>query len=184
MTKPLILAATFLAAVPGAAIAAGPTPAPVTGPAAGNPDAEKVNQVIVYGDDPCPASGGDEITVCARLPDSDRYRIPQGLRTDPNDTKVQAWTNRARSIEYVGASGTASCSPTGGGGFTGCFTQIARAAKEERKTLMGSATWADLVEAERRKRLSTLDADSDEIEARVKAEEAAAASSAPTDAPK
>jgi hypothetical protein len=77
-----------------------------------------------------------------------------------------------RSIEYVGRSGTQSCSPVGAGGFTGCFSQIARAAKEERKQ-MGDASWADLVSAEREKRLSKIDKDSDQIEARVKAEEAA-----------
>ena len=27
---------------------------------------EKVNQLIIYGKDPCPASSGNEITVCAR----------------------------------------------------------------------------------------------------------------------
>lgn len=137
--------------------------------------AEKVKQVIVYGSDPCPTSSADEIAVCARMPDKDRYRIPPELRTDPNDPKVQSWLNRAEAIEYVGKSGTDSCSPVGGGGFTGCFQQIARNAKAERKALMGSASWADLVAAEREKRLSGIDADSEKIEARVKAEEAAAA---------
>lgn len=144
-----------------------------SGGQAATQDVEKVRQVIVYGDDPCPASQGDEITVCARLPDGERYRIPKDLRTDPNDPKVQSWMNRAESIEYVGRSGTDSCSPVGAGGATGCFAQIARAAKAERKALMGSSSWADLVEAERRKRLSTIDADSDQIEAKAKAEEAA-----------
>ena len=31
---------------------------------------EKVNQLIIYGDDPCPPSQGGEITVCARKPES------------------------------------------------------------------------------------------------------------------
>ncbi|HEX7872025.1 MAG TPA: hypothetical protein VF475_03880 [Sphingobium sp.] len=140
------------------------------GPEAG---AEKIKQVIVYGDDPCPTSSGDEIAVCARLPDKDRYRIPKELRTDPNDPKVQSWLNRAESIEYVGKSGTDSCSPVGAGGATGCFQKLARNARAERKALLGDASWADLVSAERDKRLSTLDADSDAIEKRVKAEEAA-----------
>ncbi len=107
------------------------------------------------------------------MPGKDRYRIPPELRTDPNDPKVQSWLNRAEAIEYVGKSGTDSCSPVGGGGFTGCFQQIARNAKAERKALMGSASWADLVAAEREKRLSVIDADSTKIEARVKAEEVA-----------
>lgn len=142
-------------------------------PQAAASDTEKVKQVIVYGNDPCPMSDSGEILVCARLPDGDRYRIPKELRTDPNDPRVQSWANRAQSIEYVGRSGTESCSPVGGGGFTGCFAQLAKAAKEERKAMLGSASWADLVAKERQKRLSTIDAESEQIEARVKAEEAA-----------
>jgi len=138
------------------------------------PSAEKVKQVIVYGNDPCPTSSSDEIVVCARQDEKDRYRIPKELRGQeaPGSTVNEAWTNRVRSIEYVGRSGTQSCSPVGAGGFTGCFSQIARVAKEERKQ-MGDASWADLVSAEREKRLSKIDKDSDQIEARVKAEEAA-----------
>lgn len=141
-------------------------------------DSEKVKQVIVYGADPCPTSTGDEIMVCARLPDKDRYRIPKELRSDPNDPKTQSWMNRAESIEYVGRSGTDSCSPVGAGGATGCFAQIARAAKAERKAMMGDASWSNLVAAEREKRLSTIDADSDKIEAQAKADEAADAKAA------
>ena len=71
----------------------GPSPVGSEGPL----DTEKVKQVIVYGDDPCPPNTGDEIMVCARLPDRDRYRIPEELRTDPNSASVQSWANRARS---------------------------------------------------------------------------------------
>jgi hypothetical protein len=150
-----------------------PGPDPVG--SAGPEDTEKVKQVFVYGDDPCPQSEGDEIVVCARLPDNDRYRIPKELRSDPNAASSQAWANRARSFETVGASGINSCSPTGAGGWTGCFAQLARKAKEERKAMLGSASWADAVEAERQKRLGNLDADSAAIEEQAKADEAAAA---------
>lgn len=141
---------------------------------------EKVKQVIVYGDDPCPAGDGDEILVCARLPDNDRFRIPKELRTDPNDPKTQSWALRARSLEYVGRDGTESCSATGAGGFTGCFEKIARVAREERKTLMGDATWKNAVAAAREERMSGLDAESDEVEERVLADEAAAEAKAAT----
>ena len=39
-----------------------------------------VNQLLVYGDDPCPASTDDVIIVCARLPEQERFRIPPNLR--------------------------------------------------------------------------------------------------------
>ncbi|MGD9811512.1 MAG: hypothetical protein AB7U35_09295 [Sphingobium sp.] len=163
------------------ALIAGTAPAVAQETQAG-PPAEKIRQVIVYGNDPCPKSEGDEILVCARQDEKERYRIPENLRGEqpPGSTANEAWTNRVKSIEYVGRSGTESCSPVGAGGFTGCFNQIAAAAKAERKQ-MGDASWADLVAAERAKRLSTIDEDSEEIEARVKAEEKAKAEAA-TDA--
>lgn len=137
------------------------------------PDDSRIKQVIVYGNDPCPVGEADEILVCARQDEKDRYRIPKELRREEiGSTKNEAWTSRVRSIEYVGASGTQSCSPVGGGGFTGCFSQIARQAKAERAA-MGDKSWSDLVAAERAKRLGTIDADSEQIEARVKAEEKA-----------
>jgi len=162
----------FTAALPLAATLfwAGPVQAQET---TAGPANERIKQVIVYGNDPCPVSSADEIVVCARQDEAERYRIPEQLRReDPGSTKNEAWTSRVKSIEYVGRSGTQSCSTVGGGGFTGCFEQMAREAKAERKQ-MGSASWADLVAAERAKRLATIDEDSEEIEARVKAEEAA-----------
>jgi len=149
------------------------SPQPVSG--VGPTDTEKVKQVFVYGDDPCPAGSGDEIVVCARMPDNERYRIPPELRTDPNSAAVQSWVNRARAIEYVGAEGINSCSPTGGGGFTGCFTQMAREAREERQKMLGSASWADAVAKAREERLGNLDAESAQIEAQAKVEEQEAA---------
>lgn len=146
-----------------------------TAPAVGPQDTEKVKQVFVYGDDPCPVGEGDEIVVCARMPDNERFRIPKDLRTDPNDPKVQSWANRARALEVVGASGINSCSPTGAGGFTGCFQQLANAAREERRTTLGSASWADAVQKAREERLGNLDAESEEVEEQAKIEEAAAA---------
>ncbi len=165
---PVLILSSALA---GAAHAQGASPVGNDGPA----DTEKVRQVFVYGDDPCPTGKGDEIVICGRLPDNDRYRIPKELRTDPNSPQVQAWANRARSFERVGAAGIDSCSPVGAGGFTGCFSQLARAAKEERKAMLGSATWADAVAKARAERLGNLDAESAQIEAQAKAEEAEAA---------
>jgi hypothetical protein len=85
-------------------------------------------------------------------------------------------------MEYVGRTGTESCSPVGGGGATGCFAQLARMAKLERQAA-DNASWKDLVAAERGKRLSTIDADSEAIEARVVAEEKAAAAAKANPAP-
>src|SRR4051812_1660891 len=84
-------------------------------PNAAPPTAEpRVNQVIVYGDDPCtPSRDPDEITVCARLPENERFRIPPNLRDNPNAAANQSWANRATELAYVGRTGTDSCSTAG-----------------------------------------------------------------------
>jgi hypothetical protein len=130
----------------------------------------KINQLIVYGDDPCPESTADQITVCARKGENERFRIPEALRDDPRAPGRESWTNRAEALEYVGRSGTDSCSPVGAGGFTGCFAQLMRQARAER---MGAdnVSWAQLVEAERRKRLEKLDAEAEAIEQQLREQE-------------
>jgi hypothetical protein len=46
---------------------------------AAEPD-ERIQTLVVYGEDPCPKSDDGSITVCARKPESERYRIPKALR--------------------------------------------------------------------------------------------------------
>ena len=36
------------------------------------PPPERIINLLVYGDDPCPQSQGDEIVVCARRPEAER----------------------------------------------------------------------------------------------------------------
>lgn len=169
----LLMAASTLPAM--AQQQAGPAQEQAPTAAAGTTGSERVNLVIVYGDDACPQSAGTDIVVCARKGEEERYRIPEPLRGDPNKPSNQAWGERVRSMEYVGRTGTESCSATGPGGFTGCFNQLARLAKAERQAA-DNASWKDLVAAERARRLSTIDADSKAIEARAVAEEKAQAS--------
>lgn len=87
--------------------------------------------LIVYGDEECPTSNGEEIVVCARLPEDERYRIPAPLRDRRDLPADQAWQARAEAVEYVGRTGTMSCSPVGPGGFTGCTQEMLRAARAE-----------------------------------------------------
>jgi len=125
-------------------------------PPASAPDAEKVSQLIVYGDDPCPRGNADEIVVCARKPESERYRIPKALRGNPNDPANQAWTNRASELQYVGRSGIGSCTPVGPGGASGCFNQLVRQARAERAG-RDEVNWNALIEAARQERLGKID---------------------------
>ncbi len=99
----------------------GPNPVGAVGPL----DTEKVKLVYVYGDDPCPAASKDpdEIVICAKLPDNERYRIPKELRDDkPIPAQNQSWVNRTAVADDVSrrAAGLPdTCSPTGSGGQTG-----------------------------------------------------------------
>lgn len=92
-----------------------------------------VAEVIVYGSDPCPRSTDDQVVVCARRPEADRYRIPERLRPSGTRQQTEAWANKARTIETVGSTGINSCSPVGPGGYTGCLTRVIREAKEQRR---------------------------------------------------
>ena len=104
--------------------------AALSAPAAAQ-DGDRINEIIVYGNDPCPRSTDDDIVVCARKPEAERYRIPERFRTGgPRQTR-EAWANRARSLETVGATGINSCSPVGPAGFTGCLVQVIKQARAE-----------------------------------------------------
>jgi hypothetical protein len=92
-----------------------------------------VAEVIVYGTDPCPRSTDDQVVVCARRPEGDRYRIPEKLRPGGTRQQTEAWANKARVLETVGSTGTNTCSPVGPGGFTGCLAQVIREAREQRR---------------------------------------------------
>ncbi|MEP5487280.1 MAG: hypothetical protein ABJP62_12470, partial [Parasphingorhabdus sp.] len=128
---------------------------------------DRVNQLVIYGDDPCPQSSEEEIVVCARKDEDERYRIPETLRGGSlGDAKNQAWSERVRSYEYVGAAGTNSCSPTGPGGFTGCTQALLKQAYAE-KGVDDTVNWGQLIEEERQKRLARIDADSDAVEERL-----------------
>jgi hypothetical protein len=96
---------------------------------------DTVRRIVVYGDDPCPPSTDGEIVVCARLPETERYRIPEELREDAveDDPASESWASRAKSIEYVGDGGIQSCSAVGPSGFTGCWADMVRQAREERR---------------------------------------------------
>jgi hypothetical protein len=90
--------------------------------------------LVIYGNDKCPTNkNGEEITVCARRPEGERYRIPKELRKGGKFTESQSWTKRSDNTLATGASGIGSCSAIGPGGFTGCMNQQFRAARQERK---------------------------------------------------
>ena len=77
----------------------------------------------VYGNDPCPKGKGDEIVVCAREPESERYRIPKRFRRGPRIESGDSlsWAARVEGLDsaqrFTMPNG---CSPVGSNGQTGC----------------------------------------------------------------
>jgi hypothetical protein len=121
--------------------------------------------VIVYGDDECPQSTENEIVVCARMAESERYRIPEALR-ESNDPANEPWVNRVLAYETVGQFGALSCSPVGSGGELGCTAKMIEAAYKERAT-SSDVRAGELIAAAREERLSTIDAEAAATQARV-----------------
>jgi hypothetical protein len=87
---------------------------------------ERERTLIVYGDDPCPPSTGDEVVICARRPDDERFRIPEELRrsSDPPElggiSRVEALEESQRDTR------PGSCSVVGSFGHTGCTQEMIR----------------------------------------------------------
>lgn len=130
----------------------------------------KVNTLIIYGEDKCPQSSDDTIVVCAREDESERNRIPEGLR-EHSSPQNEAWSNRVRSFETVSRTGIGSCSPVGAGGWTGCTGKEIQNAYAE-KQLDPRIRFSQLVAAERARRLATIDQDAAETQSRVEEVEA------------
>jgi len=97
-------------------------------------EAQRRQRIVeVFGNDICPAGTGGEIIVCAKRPESDRYRIPTEFR-EPAAADRESQESRVDDAVALGRTGTDSCSPVGPGGHTGCFVQQAdqyRAAKKD-----------------------------------------------------
>ena len=114
-----MIAALLLMSAAGPALAQ-PSSAPT---AAAAPTTEKVNLVIVYGDDACPQSQGDDIVVCARKPEAERYRIPKKLREKPAVSGGPGWGSQVATMEQVQRNSTPMGCSAIGGANTGCYAQ-------------------------------------------------------------
>lgn len=121
----IAMSAAALAVIAGGLAA---LPAPALAQAAPN-----IAEIIVYGNDPCPRSTEDQVVVCARRPEAERYRIPPKMRSSGTPQQMESWAVRSRNLETVGATGINSCSPVGPAGYTGCLMKVIQEAKRERK---------------------------------------------------
>src|ERR1700760_1034187 len=123
MTRLLITLAATTAAAAGMAM----LPAPAVA------QQNAIAEIIVYGTDPCPRSTDDQVVVCARRPETERFRIPPNMRQSGTPQQMQSWAVRSKNLETVGSTGINSCSPVGPAGYTGCLTKVIQEARGERK---------------------------------------------------
>ena len=90
--------------------------------------------LVIYGNDKCPTNAdGEEIVVCVRRGEQERFRIPKELRDVEPTRDGESWATRVQDNLNAGSSGIGSCSTAGVGGQTGCFIQRANAARAERR---------------------------------------------------
>ena len=126
---------------------------------------DRVTVLDVFGDDPCPQSSGEEIVVCRRMDEEERYRIPERLR-ESSDPENVAWANKVRAFESVGDFGPLSCTPIGAGGELGCTAKMIEAAYAEKRN-SSDVRAAELIAEARAERLATIDAEAAATQARV-----------------
>lgn len=148
-TFALIPALALLAALP---VAAQPAPAnPTTAPPrpsmlkpadipSGDGTRPRQRLVTVFGNEACPQpTSSDEVVVCARLPESEIYRIPERLRRAESRTSVLTQNRSLLLGDGAGGAGNSigSCSVVGAAGFTGCDRRMVEAWAQDRTNRMG-----------------------------------------------
>jgi hypothetical protein len=102
----------------------------------GKPPPDRATNIIVYGNDPCPKGEGDEIVVCARRPEEERYRIPKELRNTEKDTEARPWPDRAQALEDAARYALPGyCSTVGPSSQASCWVDMIRRWQAERRDM-------------------------------------------------
>jgi hypothetical protein len=112
---------TTITAEPGA-----PVRSTLKQPSSSDGSQPRQKLVTVFGTEPCPKpSSPDEVIVCARLPESEIYRIPTPLRkAETRDSPFQSNRNLLLGDASGGAGGSiGSCTAIGAGGMMGGCTR-------------------------------------------------------------
>lgn len=114
-----VLFAAVLVCVPAAfAQDDPPPPAPSEMP-------ERISFLIAFGEEKCREAVGDEIVVCASVPENERYRIPIALRKKETVVTDRSWSSAVDTLDsFARDLRPNSCSVNGSGGFTGCTQKI------------------------------------------------------------
>src|SRR4028119_292566 len=82
---------------------------------------ERTTTIVVYGGEACPKpSDEEEIVVCARRPERERYRIPKELRGKGDPLSETAWGSRNELLEEAARGNLPGrCSTVGSYGQSG-----------------------------------------------------------------
>lgn len=91
--------------------------------------------ITVYGEESCPTPRDEEeIVVCARRPEEERYRLPPTLRERPDRPAEISWHARNEVLEEDARTMRPdSCSVVGSGGQGGCASALVRQWYDERR---------------------------------------------------
>ena len=96
-------------------------------PAVAQDAPQRSSTLVVYGEDRCPEASSDEVVVCARRPENERYRIPKDLREKQRLPGGIAWGSQVAAMEEATRfTRPGSCSVVGSGGQSGCFADSVR----------------------------------------------------------
>lgn len=134
----LLIVAALGVATPALAQADAPTSAPTMRKADPDDSSQPRQRLVtVFGTDACPKpSDPDEIVVCTRRPDEERYRIPPTVRAATAKPPGVASGDRKQLLgDATGGAGGSigSCSTVGPGGGSGCARAAADAYRDGKR---------------------------------------------------
>ena len=126
--RPLLFMALLVSALPVTAQTSGTANKPTAY------ETYRSRTVTVFGNDACPKPlDPDEIVVCARRPEEERYRLKQ-LTDDPGARLEQGGSDRTLgAMDVANAGGPGSCSTVGPNGSAGCSIKFIAREKKIRK---------------------------------------------------
>jgi hypothetical protein len=125
--KPVLLAAALLYIPAGSAQDEMPPPSPSEMP-------ERISFLVAFGEEKCREPVGDEIVVCAAMPENERYRIPVALRQKERVLTDRSWSSAVETLDsFARDLRPNSCSVNGSGGFTGCTQKLLQTWFAERR---------------------------------------------------
>lgn len=86
---------------------------------------ERISFLVAFGEEKCREPVGDEIVVCANMPENERYRIPLALRKKERVVTDRSWSSAVEALDsFASDLRPNSCSVNGSNGFTGCTQKM------------------------------------------------------------